>query len=36
MREIDAAAPSTLRRRLSALASLFKHLMRHDYAEINP
>jgi site-specific recombinase XerD len=31
MREAEHAAPSTIRRRLSALASLFKHLVRHDH-----
>ena len=36
MREIDKAAPSTVRRRLAALSSLFKHLVRHDHAEKNP
>ena len=36
MREIDGAAPSTVRRRLAALSSLFKHLVRHDHAEKNP
>ena len=36
MREIDEAAPSTVRRRLAALSSLFKHLVRHDHAENNP
>lgn len=36
MREIDGAAPSTVRRRLPALSSLFKHLIRHGYAEVNP
>lgn len=36
MREIDKAAPSTIRRRLAALSSLFKHLVRHDHAEKNP
>jgi integrase/recombinase XerD len=33
MREIDGAAPSTVRRRLAALSSLFKHLVRHDHVE---
>jgi integrase/recombinase XerD len=36
MREIDEAEPSTIRRRLAALYNLFKHLVRHRYAEINP
>src|ERR1017187_2092740 len=36
MREIDKAAHSTIRRRLAALSSLFKHLVRHDHAEKNP
>jgi integrase/recombinase XerD len=36
MREIDEAAPSTVRRRLAALSSLFKHLVRHDHVEKNP
>ena len=36
MREIDGAAPSTVRRRLSALSSLFKHLVRHHHVEKNP
>lgn len=36
MREIDGAAPSTVRRRLAALSSLFKHLVRHNHVEINP
>lgn len=36
MRETEHAAPSTIRRRLSALSSLFKHLVRHGYAEKNP
>lgn len=36
MREIDHAAPSTIRRRLSALSSLFKHLVRHSCATKNP
>ena len=30
------AAPSTIRRRLSALSSLFKHLVRHGFAAKNP
>lgn len=36
MREIDCAAPSTVRRRLAALSSLFKHLVRHNHVEKNP
>jgi site-specific recombinase XerD len=36
MREVDHAAPSTIRRRLSALSSLFKHLVRHSHAAKNP
>lgn len=36
MRETQRAAPSTVRRRLSALSSLFKHLVRHGFAEKNP
>ena len=36
MREVERAAPSTIRRRLSALASLFKHLVRHGHATKNP
>ncbi len=36
MREIDEAEPSTIRRRLAALSSLFKHLKRHHYVEFNP
>jgi site-specific recombinase XerD len=36
MREDEGAAPSTVRRRLSALSSLFKHLVRHHHAEKNP
>src|SRR5438067_1263330 len=36
MREIEEAAPSTVRRRLAALSSLFKHLVRYGYAEKNP
>ena len=33
MREIDEAEPSTIRRRLAALSSLFKHLVRHHHVE---
>jgi hypothetical protein len=36
MREVDAAEPSTVRRRLAALSSLFKHLVRHRHVESNP
>ena len=36
MREQEGAAPSTVRRRLSALSSLFKHLVRHGSASRNP
>lgn len=36
MREVEHAAPSTIRRRLSALSSLFKHLVRHGHAAKNP
>jgi integrase/recombinase XerD len=36
MREGQRAAPSTIRRRLSALSSLFKHLVRHGHAAKNP
>ena len=36
MREGEHAAPSTIRRRLSALSSLFKHLVRHGHAAKNP
>lgn len=36
MREIEEAMPSTVRRRLAALSSLFKHLVRYGYAEKNP
>lgn len=36
MREIEEAAPSTVRRRLAALSSLFKHLVRHNHVEKNP
>lgn len=36
MRESEHAAPSTIRRRLSALSSLFKHLVRHGHATKNP
>lgn len=36
LRETKKEAPSTIRRRLAALSSLFKHLIRHDVAEKNP
>jgi site-specific recombinase XerD len=36
MRETERAAPSTIRRRLSALSSLFKHLVHHGHAARNP
>jgi site-specific recombinase XerC len=36
MCEIDEAEPSTIRRRLAALSSLFKHLKRHNHVENNP
>jgi len=36
MREQDGAAASTVRRRLAALSSLFKHLVRHGAASRNP
>ena len=36
MREEDGAASSTVRRRLAALSSLFKHLVRHGTASRNP
>jgi integrase/recombinase XerD len=36
MREIDQAEPSTIRRRLAALSSLFKHLVRHHHVKTNP
>jgi integrase/recombinase XerD len=36
MRESEHAAPSTIRRRLAALSSLFKHLVRHGHAAKNP
>jgi site-specific recombinase XerD len=35
-REQQGAAPSTVRRRLAALSSLFKHLVRHGVATRNP
>jgi integrase/recombinase XerD len=36
MREEQSAAPSTVRRRMAALSSLFKHLVRHGAAIRNP
>jgi site-specific recombinase XerD len=36
MREIDEAEPWTIRRRLAALSSLFKHLVRHHHVKTNP
>jgi integrase/recombinase XerD len=36
MREFEKAAPSTIRRRMSALSSLFRHLVRHGHATKNP
>jgi integrase/recombinase XerD len=36
MREEQAAAPSTVGRRMAALSSLFKHLVRHGAAIRNP
>ena len=36
MREQEGAASSTIRRRLAALSSLFKHLVRHEAASRNP
>ncbi len=36
MREVEHAASSTIRRRLAALSSLYKHLVRHDHAPRNP
>jgi integrase/recombinase XerD len=36
MRETERAASSTIRRRLAALSSLYKHLVRHDHAPRNP
>jgi len=35
-REQEGAAPSTVRRRLAALSSLFKHLVKHGAASRNP
>jgi len=36
MRETEHAAASTIRRRLAALSSLYKHPVRHDHAARNP
>jgi integrase/recombinase XerD len=36
MREVEKTKNSTIRRRLSALSSLFQHLVRHGYATLNP
>ncbi len=36
MRETEGAEASTIRRRLAALSSLFKHLVRHGEVEQNP
>jgi integrase/recombinase XerD len=36
MREVEGVAPSTIRRRLAALSSLYKHLVRHGHAGRNP
>jgi integrase/recombinase XerD len=36
MREVEHAASSTIRRRLAALSSLYKHLVRHGHAARNP
>jgi integrase/recombinase XerD len=36
MREVERAASSTIRRRLAALSSLHKHLVRHGHAPRNP
>ena len=36
MRETERPQPSTIRRRLAALSSLFKHLVRHGHVENNP
>ena len=36
MRESEHAAASTIRRRLAALSSLYKHLVRRDHAARNP
>jgi Phage integrase, N-terminal SAM-like domain len=36
MREVKGAASSTIRRRLAALSSLYKHLVRYGHAARNP
>jgi hypothetical protein len=36
MRETERVAASTIRRRLAALSSLYKHLVRHGHAARNP
>jgi integrase/recombinase XerD len=36
MREVEHAAAATIRRRLAALSSLYKHLVRHGHAARNP
>ena len=36
MRESEGAEPSTIQRRLAALSSLFKHLVRHHHVQKNP
>jgi integrase len=36
MRETEHASASTIRRRLAALSSLYKHLVRHGHAGRNP
>jgi site-specific recombinase XerD len=36
MREVERAASSTIRGRLAALSSLYKHLVRHSHALRNP
>jgi integrase/recombinase XerD len=36
MREVEGAQASTIRRRLAALSSLFRHLVSHGHAEKNP
>src|SRR5438270_13144490 len=36
MREVEHAAASTIRRRLAALSSLYKHLVRYGHAAKNP
>jgi integrase/recombinase XerD len=36
MREVEHAAASTIRRRMAAPSSLYKHLVRHGHAARNP